>query len=83
VRFTAPAGADLEFVRLVAGVQDVVADHEGQVSIVGEGPLLARVAHALVDKGMEPEDLRVELPTLEDAYLTLTGTTAPADERTR
>jgi len=42
--------------------------------------VLARVAHALVDRGIEPEDLRVELPTLEDAYLALTTRTTPANE---
>lgn len=79
VRFTAPAGADLGFLSLVAGAQDVEYDHESQVSVVGDGPLLALVGHALVDRGMEPGDLRVELPTLEDAYLALTRTTEPAD----
>jgi hypothetical protein len=39
------------------------------VTVCGEGPLLARVAHALVEHGHEPADLRVELATLEDAYL--------------
>lgn len=63
----------------MAGVQDIVADHGGHVRIVGAGPLIARVGHALVDRGIEPEDLRVELPTLEDACLALTGDTAPSD----
>ena len=80
VRFTTPAGADLGFLNLVAGVKKVALDHGGRVTIVGDGPLLARVAHALVDRGMEPEDLRVELPTLEDAYLALTTKTTPANE---
>ena len=80
VRFTTPAGADLGFLNLVSGVKKVALDHGGRVTIVGDGPLLARVAHALVDRGMEPEDLRVELPTLEDAYLALTTKTTPANE---
>ena len=80
VRFTAPAGADLGFLPLVAGVKKVAPEHGDQVTIVGDGPLLARVAHALVDRGIEPENLRVELPTLEDAYLALTTRTTPANE---
>jgi ABC-2 type transport system ATP-binding protein len=80
VRFTAPAGADLGFLPLVAGVKQVAPERGGQVTIVGDGPLLARVAHALVDRGIEPEDLRVELPTLEDAYLALTTKTTPTGE---
>ncbi|HEX3002727.1 MAG TPA: hypothetical protein VHO27_00840 [Angustibacter sp.] len=45
----------------------------GDVELTGTGPLLARVGHALVERGVEPPDLRADLPTLEDAYLTLTG----------
>jgi ABC-2 type transport system ATP-binding protein len=80
VRFTPPEGKDLGFLNLVAGVNEVSPDHGGQVTIVGDGPVLARVAHALVDRGIEPEDLGVELPTLEDAYLALTTKKSPANE---
>lgn len=80
VRFTAPEGKDLGFLNLVAGVKEVAREHGGEVSIVGDGPLLALVAHALVDRGIEPENLRVELPTLEDAYLALTTRTTPTNE---
>jgi len=80
VRFTPPEDRDLGFLSLVAGVKEVAPAHGGQVAIVGDGPVLARVAHALVDRGIEPEDLRVELPTLEDAYLALTTRTTPANE---
>lgn len=80
VRFTPPAEADLGFLNLVAGVKEVAPEKGGEVTILGDGPLLARVAHALVDRGIEPEDLRVELPTLEDAYLALTTKTTPTIE---
>lgn len=80
VRFTAPEGKDLGFLNLVAGVKEVAREHGGEVSIVGDGPLLALVAHALVDRGIEPENLRVELPTLEDAYLALTTKATPTNE---
>jgi len=62
VRFTPPARADLGFLNRVAGVKEVAPEHGGEITIVGDGPLLARVAHALVDRGIEPESLRVELP---------------------
>jgi ABC-2 type transport system ATP-binding protein len=73
VRFGTPAGTDLRFLGELPGVQSVAREGGGQVSVVGEGPVLARVAHALVDRGIEPADLRVQLPSLEDAYLALTA----------
>jgi ABC-2 type transport system ATP-binding protein len=72
VRFTAPVGTDCAFLGAVPGAMDVSDDH-GEVIVSGEGPLLARVGHALVERGIEPLDLRADLPTLEDAYLALTG----------
>lgn len=39
----------------------------------GSGPVLALVAAALVEHGITPSDLRVERPTLEDAFLRLVG----------
>jgi ABC-2 type transport system ATP-binding protein len=71
VRFATDA-PDLAFLSGVPGVDRV--DRAGsQVTVEGRGPLLARVAHALVQRGLEPADLRVERPSLEDAYLALTG----------
>ena len=78
VRFTAPPEVELPPLCSVRGVGEVVRDGR-HVSVVGTGPLLARVAHALVEDGFEPEDLRAELPTLEEAYLALTGTPAVRD----
>jgi hypothetical protein len=43
------------------------------VEVEGAGPVLAHVGHALVTHGIEPGDLRVHQPTLEDVYLRLTG----------
>lgn len=73
IRFTAPLDADVSFLGAVRGVRDVGRGGDAEVLVRGGGPLLARVAHALVEHGMEPEDLAVQLPTLEDAYLALTG----------
>jgi ABC-2 type transport system ATP-binding protein len=57
----------------LTGVASVVADPGGRVRVEGTGPVLARVAHRLVEDGLEPEDLTVDTPSLEDAYLALTG----------
>ncbi|MGW3481495.1 ABC transporter ATP-binding protein [Rhodococcus indonesiensis] len=73
VHFTAPPDTDLDFVGTVSGVAAVDRGPDGTVRVSGTGPLLARVAHALVAQGIEPDDLRPELPTLEDAYLALTA----------
>jgi ABC-2 type transport system ATP-binding protein len=43
------------------------------VVVRGQGPVLALVAAELVAHGIAPTDLRVERPTLEDAFLKLAG----------
>ena len=52
---------------------DRVTRRDGHVEVVGTGPVLPLVAAALVEHGIVPDDLRVEQPTLEDAFLRLTG----------
>ena len=64
--------ADLTFIEKVARVADVRRDGD-QVEVDGNGPVLALVAAALVERGIVPDDLRVERPTLEDVFLRLTG----------
>ena len=71
VHFTTPHGADVSFLAGVTGVREVQQLHH-EIAVSGCGPLLARVAHALVERGLEPEDLTVQTPSLEDAYLNLT-----------
>ena len=77
VTFSAHRHADLTFLDRVPGVDAVEQDDAGAVRVTGTGPLPARVAHALVEHGIEPDDLLVHLPTLEDAYLALTDETPP------
>lgn len=73
VRFSPPpAAGDFGYLARIDGVTRVERCGDG-IAVAGDGPLLARVAHELVDRGVEPPDLRVELPTLEDAYLALTA----------
>ena len=56
-------------------VVDSLTRHGDAVEITGTGPVLALVAHELVTHNIVPLDLRVERPTVEDAFLTLTGRT--------
>ena len=71
VRFSAPLD-DLSWLEAIDGVER--AGRRGnQVEIAGRGPVLALVAAGLVERGIAPEDLRVERSTLEDVFLTLTG----------
>ena len=72
VRFTAPPGVDTGFLRAVPGVDGVERLDAQGVQVTGSGALLAQVGHALVGRGIEPEDLRPVVPTLEDTCLALT-----------
>jgi ABC-2 type transport system ATP-binding protein len=56
-------------------VVDSMTRHGGAVEVRGTGPVLALVASELVAHGIVPPDLRVERPTVEDAFLSLTGRT--------
>lgn len=45
-----------------------------QIEVEGDGPVFQHVAAALLQQGIEPGDLRVERPNLEDIFLQLVGT---------
>ncbi len=64
-------GAVLETVRGVSAVQQ----SGQQITVSGNGPLLANVAAALAQHNIAPADLRVQQATLEDVFLALTGHT--------
>jgi len=59
----------------LAGVPHVraVERRGGTVEVTGDGPVLTHVAAALLERGLEPVDLRVERTTLEETFLELTG----------
>lgn len=67
VRFTAAGVTDT--LRSIEGVESVEVGEGGEVRVLGSGPILARIAHALVENGVAPADLRVHLPSLEDVYM--------------
>jgi len=66
--------ADLSWLQNVPNVSRV-SRHGPRVEVEGTGPVLARVAAALVERGILPTDLRQEQPSLEDVFLSITGHT--------
>ena len=71
VRFTTSA-TELHWLAELEVVESVARDGHA-VEVTGSGPVLALVASELVAHGIVPADLRVDRPTLEDAFLALTG----------
>lgn len=57
--------------RSVSGVHDVGLDPGGQVAVRGDRSSIAHVGAWLVSRGAIPADLRVDVPDLEAALLTL------------
>jgi ABC-2 type transport system ATP-binding protein len=63
---------DLSWLQSVPNVLRV--SRNGQhVQVEGAGPVLVRVAAALAEHGILPADLRLEQPSLEDVFLSITG----------
>lgn len=50
-----------------------VRQQGSQMEVEGDGPVFQHVAAALLERGIEPEDLRVERPTLEEVFLQIVG----------
>lgn len=73
VLFSVPEGFHAEArLQSVSGVS-AVHQNDQQVTVTGNGPLLARVAAALAQHNIAPTDLRVQRANLEDVFLALTG----------
>ncbi len=73
VRFTAHE-PDLGWLERLDVVESLTRRGDA-VEVHGTGPVLALVAAELVAHGIAPLDLRVDRPTVEDAFLALTGRT--------
>lgn len=71
VRFSTEVD-DLSWLDRLDVVESVVRTGR-DVEVRGSGPVLALVASELVAHGVVPPDLRIERPTVEDAFLVLTG----------
>jgi ABC-2 type transport system ATP-binding protein len=63
---------DLDWLQKIDGVDTVQRDGR-KVELRGMDHAILHVAAALVGRGILPDDLRVEQPSLEDAFLALTG----------
>jgi ABC-2 type transport system ATP-binding protein len=50
-----------------------VRQEGSQIEVMGDGPVFQHVAAALLQRGIEPADLRVERPTLEEVFLQIVG----------
>jgi ABC-2 type transport system ATP-binding protein len=76
VRFTLD-GEDVGWLSSVPHVGEWGHERD-RYEVRGEGPVLAHVAAALLEHGLEPTDLRQERATLEDVFLALTTDEGPA-----
>jgi ABC-2 type transport system ATP-binding protein len=72
VRVTFTAEGDFEWLTALEAVHSV-GRHGARVEVFGEGPVINHVAAALLERGLAPLDLQTERPTLEEAFLKLTG----------
>ena len=82
-----PPAALLQEMRALDGVREVKRS-AARITVVGSRAIIAYVGAVLVRYGSVPADLDVQVPSLDDAMLTLlngtpatTGTAAPTDER--
>src|SRR5262249_40263205 len=66
---------DGEAAPALAGIPHVrqIQQSNTQFVIEGEGPVFQHVAATLLQQGIEPADLRVEQPSLEEIFLQLVG----------
>jgi ABC-2 type transport system ATP-binding protein len=62
----------------VPGVRKIV-EYPGRVSVFGDRMMIAHLGAAFVEAGQVPADLRVHMPTLEDALLKLLETDEPSE----
>jgi ABC-2 type transport system ATP-binding protein len=78
VRVLFSADGEFAWLERTEGVRSITR-RGAHIEVTGTGAVLAHVAAALVARGHAPTDLRIERPTLEDAFLTLTGREEPVE----
>src|SRR5690606_6275953 len=74
VIFSVPSDFQPALLESVSGVS-AVTQNGRQITVSGNGPLLANVAAALAQRNIAPADLRVQQANLEYVFLALTGRT--------
>jgi len=72
VVFSSEPDRDVSWLRQTPHVKGV-ARQGPRIEVTGDGPVLAHVGAALIAHGIEPTDLRLEQPTLEDVFLNISG----------
>ncbi len=77
VTFTPSAPVARDVLAGLDGVREVVVDRRGRVVVTGDVDVTGTVVAELAGVGVRVTDLRVERPTLDAAFLALTG--APAE----
>ncbi len=75
VSITFTASSDCSWLGEIPCVGSVVRQGT-RMEVKGSGAVVAHVASSLLNHGIEPTDLRVKQPSLEDVFLKLTGKTA-------
>jgi len=77
ITFVPSAPIDRAVLARLDGVHEVVIDGRGRVVVTGDADVAGTVTAALAASGVRATDLRVERPSLDSAFLALTG--APAE----
>lgn len=72
--FTPPRDFSVESIRNLSTVSSVSLGRGNKVLVEGNGFLMASVAAALAEQGMNPHDLSMETLTLDDVFMELAGT---------
>ncbi len=72
ITFSLQNGFDPDVLRQVEGVTAVTRQDQ-QITVSGQGALLAHVATVLAQHNLAPHDLQVNQANLEDVFLALTG----------
>jgi len=72
VVFTLASDRDIAWLQQTPHVMSLTRSGP-RVEVAGDGPVLVHVASALLEHGIEPDDLRLEQPTLEDVFLNITA----------
>ena len=72
ITFSITNGYQPDHLLTVPDVESAIAG-DGQVTVTGQGAAAVRVAAALAEHGVTPNDYRTHYPSLEDVFLSMTG----------
>lgn len=72
ITFSVDDGYQPEGLLAVPGVESASVT-DGTVTVTGRGAAAVRVAAALAEHGVTPDDFRTHYPSLEDVFLSMTG----------